>query len=80
MVPKRNNPANPVTLPKQLLTDHGIKKDRKLRALRALERAGLVTIERAVGRAWRITLQDPRPIVQKPKGLPLDAQVVMYKE
>jgi len=59
---------NPVTLPKQLLTDHGIKKDRKLRALRALERAGLISIEKAVGRAWRIMLQDPRPIVQKPKG------------
>ena len=58
-----------VTLPNAVaLIQWNVRRDAKIRALKELEAAGLIMIEKAVGRAWRITLRDPRPIVQKPKG------------
>jgi len=66
----------PVTLPNAVaLVQWNVRRDAKIRALNELEAAGLVTIEKATGRAWRITLQDPRPTVQKPKGTPSDVQI-----
>jgi hypothetical protein len=48
-----------ITLPAQLLRDHGISKHRKLRAIAALEKAGLITVLRVVGRNTRITVISP---------------------
>ena len=45
-----------VTLPSTLLREFGVDRDSKARALRALEDAGLVQVERTDGRAARITL------------------------
>lgn len=45
-----------VRLPSGLLAEFGIDKDGKARALRRLEAAGLVRVERATGRAARIRL------------------------
>ena len=45
-----------ITLPAPLLRDHGISKHRKLRAIAALEKAGLITVSRSVGRQTRITV------------------------
>lgn len=45
-----------VTLPKRLLTELGITKDAKARALHALETAGLIRVERRAGRAPIIVL------------------------
>jgi hypothetical protein len=47
-----------VTLPKALLSQLGISRDAKSRALCALEGAGLVAVERAEGRTARIKLTD----------------------
>jgi hypothetical protein len=47
-----------VTLPSRLLAAFEVDKDCKARALRALEGAGLITVERSDGRAARITLLD----------------------
>jgi hypothetical protein len=46
-----------VTLPSGLLSELGIGRDAKSRALHALEEAGLVAVERGNGRAARITLK-----------------------
>ncbi len=46
-----------VTLPSGLLSGLGVGRDAKSRALRALEEAGLVSVERGNGRAARITLK-----------------------
>lgn len=45
-----------VTLPKKLLEELGVSRDAKARALQALERASLVSVERVTGRTARITL------------------------
>jgi len=45
-----------VTLPRNLLADLGVTKDAKARALRALEAAGLVRVERQPGQSPRIRL------------------------
>jgi DNA-binding transcriptional ArsR family regulator len=45
-----------VTLPKALMTQFGVSRDAKARALRALEEASLVTVERVNGRSARVTL------------------------
>jgi DNA-binding MarR family transcriptional regulator len=45
-----------VTLPASLLHEFGVHRDAKARALRELEKAGLVRVERKAGRAARITL------------------------
>ena len=47
-----------VTLPSALLGSHGISRWTKYRSLRALEQAGLVTLEISSGRTTRITLLD----------------------
>lgn len=59
-----------VSLPSELLQAFGIDRDAKARALRALEGAGLIQVERASGRAARITLRDPAPAGarQTPEG------------
>lgn len=48
--------SDTVHLPSALLAACGIDRDAKARALRALERAGLVTVRRSHGRAPDITL------------------------
>lgn len=45
-----------VSLPAALLSKFGVDRDAKARALRVLEEAGLILVERAAGRAARITL------------------------
>ena len=51
----------PVTLPNAFALDPwGVDRHAKGRALRILERAGLIAVERSLGRAPRITLRDPR--------------------
>jgi hypothetical protein len=45
-----------VTLPKSLLTELGVSRDAKARALHALEEASLIAIERVSGRTARIKL------------------------
>ena len=45
-----------VTLPGAELTEVGVDKDHKFRALAKLEAAGLIRVERAVGRTSRVTL------------------------
>ncbi len=57
----------PVTLPNAFALDPwGVDRHAKGRALRTLERAGLITVERSLGRAPRITLLDPRSKVKQP--------------
>ena len=52
----------PVTLPNAFALDPwGVDRHAKGRALRILERAGLIAVERSMGRAPRILLLDPRP-------------------
>ena len=52
----------PVTLPNAFALDPwGVDRHAKGRALRILERAGLIAVERSMGRAPRIVLLDPRP-------------------
>ena len=52
----------PVTLPNAFaLNPWGVDRHAKGRALWTLERAGLITVERSLGRAPRIKLLDPRP-------------------
>lgn len=46
-----------VTLPKNLLAELGVSRDSKARALRLLEAASLVRVERHKGRTARITLR-----------------------
>lgn len=46
-----------VSLPAALLRSFGVDKDAKTRALRVLENADLVQVERSLGRAARITLK-----------------------
>ena len=59
----------PVTLPNAFALDPwGVDRHAKGRALRILERAGLIAVERSMGRAPRITLLDPRPVQQPPVG------------
>jgi hypothetical protein len=48
-----------VTLPATLLTKVGVKTDAKLRALRRLEAAGLVTVTWELGHPPRIRLVEP---------------------
>lgn len=48
-----------VSLPAALLRSFGVDKDAKTRALRVLEQAGLIQVERTTGRAARITLISP---------------------
>lgn len=48
-----------VSLPAALLRRFGVDRDAKARALRVLEQAGLVQVERATGRTARITLSTP---------------------
>ena len=45
-----------VSLSKGLLVDLGVDKDAKARGLKALETAGLVTVQRVKGRATKIAL------------------------
>jgi hypothetical protein len=45
-----------VTLPSGLLTELGISRDAKARGLRQLEDAGLIRVERSIGRAARVGL------------------------
>jgi hypothetical protein len=53
----------PVTLPNAVALDQwNVRRDAKTRSLHALEEAGLIVIQRAVGRAWRLSLRDPRPL------------------
>ncbi|QGY03622.1 hypothetical protein MMSR116_18300 [Methylobacterium mesophilicum SR1.6/6] len=47
---------NTVSLPAALLRSFGVDRDSKARALRVLENAGLIQVERTPGRAARITL------------------------
>mgnify|MGYP001445327161 CR=1 FL=1 len=57
----RNGKVVPVTLPNAFALDPwGVDRHAKGRALRTLERAGLIAVERSLGRAPRITLRDPR--------------------
>jgi DNA-binding MarR family transcriptional regulator len=48
----------PTTLPRALLQQLGVSKDAKARALRQLERAGLIGVRRAKGRTARVSLID----------------------
>ena len=58
---KLEGPGRPVTLPNAFARDPwGVDRHAKGRALRALEGAGLIAVERSPGRAPRITLLDPR--------------------
>ena len=51
----------PVTLPNAFALDPwGVNRHAKARALRSLEDAGLIHVQRSTGRAPRITLRDPR--------------------
>jgi hypothetical protein len=45
-----------VTLPKNLLSDLGVTRDAKARALHALEQAALVAVERNSGKTARVRL------------------------
>ena len=45
-----------VTLPKNLLAELGVSRDAKARALHALQKASLITVERVRGRAAQIKL------------------------
>ena len=47
-----------VTLQSRLLREFGVDRDSKARALRALEGAGLIAVDRTAGRAARVTLKD----------------------
>lgn len=47
---------NATTLSKQLLDQHGVSRDSKSRALRALENAALISVDRGRGRTARIML------------------------
>ena len=47
-----------VTLPSTLLREFGVDRDSKARALRALEGAGLIAVERTDWRTARITLRE----------------------
>jgi hypothetical protein len=62
-----------VTLPRSLLVMLGIGKDAKARALRELEQAGLVTVERATGRAARVRLRAPPNEPTPAAAYPVDA-------
>ena len=54
----------PVTLPNAFALDPwGVDRHAKSRALWTLEGAGLISVERAIGRAPRIMLRDPRSTV-----------------
>lgn len=53
-----------VTLPKALLSQLGISRDAKARALKQLHEAGLVRVENRRGRAARVELHDT--VAQKP--------------
>ena len=58
---KLDGTGKPVTLPNAFALDPwGVDRHAKGRALRALEGAGLIDVERSVGRAPRTTLLDPR--------------------
>lgn len=57
-----------VTLPKSLLAKFGVSRDAKARALRELERAGLVSVEREPGRAVRVTLRLSSPLKNEGRG------------
>lgn len=48
--------SSTVTLSNKSLRDHGVSRMTKLRALRELEEAGLITVERHLGRATVVTL------------------------
>ena len=57
----------PVTLPNAFALDPwGVDRHAKGRALRILERAGLIAVERSTGRAPRIVLLDPRSKGKEP--------------
>ncbi|MCP1974303.1 hypothetical protein [Bradyrhizobium elkanii] len=51
------NPS--VTIPKHLLAELGVSRDAKARALRSLQEASLITVERANGRSARIKMTLP---------------------
>ncbi len=57
-----------VTLPKSLLAEFGVSRDAKARALRELERAGLVSVEREPGRSVRVTLRLGRRLKKEARG------------
>jgi hypothetical protein len=46
-----------VTLPKGLMTELGVSRDGKARALHSLETAAIVTVERCRGRTARVKMQ-----------------------
>jgi hypothetical protein len=46
-----------VTLPKGLMSELGVSRDSKARALHALQEASLVAVERCKGRTARVTLR-----------------------
>jgi DNA-binding transcriptional ArsR family regulator len=50
-----------VTVPSTLLAEFGINRDAKARALRALEEAGLVRVERVQGRGARVEICKREP-------------------
>ncbi len=50
-----------VTIPRSLLSEFGITRNAKARALHALEEAGLVRVERTRGRGARIALCTRNP-------------------
>ena len=63
----RNGKVVPVTLPNAFALDPwGVDRHAKGRALRRLECAGLIAVERSLGRAPRLLLRDPRPKVKEP--------------
>jgi DNA-binding MarR family transcriptional regulator len=57
-----------VTIPTSLLTKFGVSRDAKARAIRELEQAGLVSVEREPGRAVRVTLELSSPSKKEARG------------
>jgi DNA-binding MarR family transcriptional regulator len=47
-----------VALPRALMMQFGVQKDSKARALRALEEAGLVRVDRSKGQSPKVTLKE----------------------
>lgn len=60
-----------VTLPKGLLSQLGVSRDAKSRALKELARAGLIQIEPVKGKSTRVRLITERPQNGKSNGEPL---------
>ena len=67
-----------VTVPKGLLTQLGVSRDAKARALQQLEAAVLVRVVRAKGKAARVCIAEDNNTVKEPDVLVQGGQVVIW--